>query len=52
MVTEQSSSGEPKPKQDRAEVSKLLRNEWNALTPKEKKTRVRAAIKKVKEQNN
>jgi len=46
MVSELSSSDEPMGGQKRKETTNLMRNTWNALTPKEKKSRIKKAIKK------
>jgi len=46
MVSEQSSSDEPMGGPKRKEGTNLMRNTWNALTPKEKKSRIKKAIKK------
>jgi len=46
MVSEQSSSDEPKRGPKRKEATKLMRNTWNALTPEEKKSRIKKTIKK------
>ena len=48
MVSELSSSDEPMGGQKRKETTNLMRNTWNALTPKEKKSRIKKAIKKAK----
>jgi hypothetical protein len=52
MVTELSSSEEPKPKQGCDKATKLMRNEWNALTPEEKKTRIRRLMQKGKKRDD
>jgi len=46
MVSELSSSNEPKGGLERKEATNLMRNMWNALTPEEKKSRIKKAIKK------
>ena len=46
MVSELSSSDEPKRGPKRKEATNRMRNTWNALTPEEKKSRIKKAIKK------
>jgi hypothetical protein len=46
MVSELSSSDEPKRGAKRKEATNRMRNTWNALTPEEKKSRIKKAIKK------
>ena len=48
MVIEQPSSDEPKGDPRRKEATKQMRSTWNALTPEEKKSRIKEAIKKAK----
>jgi hypothetical protein len=48
MVIEQPSSDEPKGDTRCKEVTKQMRSSWNALTPEEKKSRIKKAIKKAK----
>ena len=48
MVIEQPSSDEPKGDPRGKEATKQMRSSWNALTPEEKKSRIKKAIKKAK----
>ena len=46
MVIEQSSSDDPKGGPKRKEAMKQMRRAWEALTPEEKKSRIKKAMKR------
>ena len=48
MVSEQSSSEEPRENPKRKEVAGRLRNTWDALTLEEKNSRIKKAIRRQK----